>query len=470
MALATGPREKAPTPGESLLRFSQANALAKWNLTASASREPWDPTQPLALISRTEPFDAIAGDSSRASLAFEWQRRLDSGRIEAAAFASRRDVSLFSDLSRFAGETQDERYEQREQRSLFGAAVRWSGGERLGGLPSATSVSARLRSESIDAEGVMSAHGARAFDPLREDRLRQSVAGFTLENETRLVHGLKSVASVRYDGYRFGVASDLAGHGGHGSGGLVSPHLSLIAMPGTSTEVFLSTGRGYRADDPRTPGAVLDPRSGAPLGLLDPLATLATTAVGVRGEWIPKVTTSVSMFRSTADSELAFTGETGVAEFARPTVRQGVQASLRYAPTPWLAFDIRAAVLRARFGDGAHEYIPGAAERNASAGATLKVLNGWNASLFVSYFGARAPVDDEGARLKSTTSVNARLSRNLTKSTRVTFDVFNVFDQRGGDIDYFSTTRVWSQPGAGDSFLFNPAEPRGFRIKFRTTF
>src|SRR5687768_5776278 len=156
MAFATG-REKPPAAGESVLRFSQANALAKWNLTASASRKPWDPTQPFGFISRNEPLDAVAGDASRASLAFEWQRRLESSRIEAAAFASHRDVSLFPDLSRFDGPAHDERYEQREQRSLFGAAVRWSGGEHIAGLPSATTVSARVRSEAIDAEGLMSA-------------------------------------------------------------------------------------------------------------------------------------------------------------------------------------------------------------------------------------------------------------------------------------------------------------------------
>ena len=116
------------------------------------------------------------------------------------------------------------------------------------------------------------------------------------------------------------------------------------------------------------------------------------------------------------------------------------------------------------------EYIPFAAERNASAGATLRVPNGWSASLFVSSFGRRQTIEEDSLRLKASSFVNARLSRNLSKKTRVSFDVFNVFDRRVDNVDYFSTTRVWNQPGAADNFLFSPLEPRGFRAKLRITF
>jgi len=105
-----------------------------------------------------------------------------------------------------------------------------------------------------------------------------------------------------------------------------------------------------------------------------------------------------------------------------------------------------------------------------SAGATMKAPNGWSASLFVSSLDSRQILEDDPARRKSSSFVNARLSRNLSRQTRISVDVFNVFDHRSGNVDYFVTTRVWAQPGAGDNFLFNPAEPRGFRIKLRTTF
>ena len=110
-----------------------------------------------------------------------------------------------------------------------------------------------------------------------------------------------------------------------------------------------------------------------------------------------------------------------------------------------------------------------ATESNASAGATVRVPSGWSASLYLSSLGNKT-LEQDAAQLKSSTFVNARLSRNLTKNTRVSLDVFNIFNRSAGEVDYFSTTRTWNQPGAGDNFLFNPAEPRGFRIKLRTTF
>ena len=118
---------------------------------------------------------------------------------------------------------------------------------------------------------------------------------------------------------------------------------------------------------------------------------------------------------------------------------------------------------------GAREYLRSTTERNASAGATLHAPSGWTASLFVSSFRPDA-LQDDTARLKPSSFVNARLSRKLSKNTRVSFDVFNIFDRRADNADYFSTSRAWNQPGASDNFLFNPAEPRGFRIKLRTAF
>jgi hypothetical protein len=285
----------------------------------------------------------------------------------------------------------------------------------------------------------------------------------------RLGRGLRATGSLRYDAYRFGVRSDLDRHTGALSGSIAAPYVSLIAnLPGGS-EFFLSTGRGFAPDDPRAPGAAIDPRNGTPLGRLDPLATMQTTQAGVRSTWIAGVSTTVSLFRLKSERELLLTGDTGLTELLQGVVRQGVQLEARYEPARWLTLDLQAWALRAHLAaDGARDFP--AAERGASAAATMRVPNGWTASLLVNYLGRRPVAEDGGASLRASSFVNARLARSLGKSTRVTFDVFNVFDRRMRDVDYLSTTRVWNTSGATDSFLFNPAEPRGFRIKLRTTF
>ena len=66
--------------------------------------------------------------------------------------------------------------------------------------------------------------------------------------------------------------------------------------------------------------------------------------------------------------------------------------------------------------------------------------------------------------------MNARVLHRLSKRTRLTFDVFNVFNQRVGDIDHFAASRLAAPAGSAENYLFHPAEPRGFRLRLRTTF
>jgi hypothetical protein len=150
-----------------------------------------------------------------------------------------------------------------------------------------------------------------------------------------------------------------------------------------------------------------------------------------------------------------------------PASALGVRAGLRYEPFHWLSLELSAASMRPAAGTlGDRAPAP-----RALAGATLRSPDGWSASLFVSYLGQRQLVEDESVRWRSTSLVNARFSRSLTSSTRLTFDVFNVFDERMTDLGYFETSRLWSTTaGTTRNFLFHPAEPRSFRILLRATF
>jgi hypothetical protein len=95
-------------------------------------------------------------------------------------------------------------------------------------------------------------------------------------------------------------------------------------------------------------------------------------------------------------------------------VETRVQATFRYAPTPWLSLHLDAALQRARFADGLLKPIPGAARRYGQAGATLRPGGGWNASVFVTSFGARPSTDDDPARVRSASFVSGRITRYLS--------------------------------------------------------
>jgi hypothetical protein len=166
---------------------------------------------------------------------------------------------------------------------------------------------------------------------------------------------------------------------------------------------------------------------------------------------------SGAAWRATADSEVTLLGG-------------GLHATLHVDLASWLALDFDAAAIRARRADGSGGAMAGAVSRYGQAGATVRPARGWNASLFVTSFDARPSTDDDAMRVRSSSFVSGRITRHLGKSTRVSLDMFNLFDKRTGNIDHFSATRLWSYPGAADNFLFYPGESRGMRLRLRTTF
>ncbi len=104
------------------------------------------------------------------------------------------------------------------------------------------------------------------------------------------------------------------------------------------------------------------------------------------------------------------------------------------------------------------------------AGATLRNLNGWSASLFVSRAAAGKYADDETLRLPDSTSVNARLARRVARSTTLTLDAFNLFDSHGTALDEFVAANLWSPGGMPQDYLVHPGERRGVRLGIRWTF
>jgi hypothetical protein len=135
----------------------------------------------------------------------------------------------------------------------------------------------------------------------------------------------------------------------------------------------------------------------------------------------------------------------------------------------WISLELGGVALRMDAGDRRLALVHAEAPLGL-AGATVKAP-GWRASLFVTYLGPREAVEDESVQWRPTSFVNARLTHTLSKTARLTFDVFNIFDRRVDDLDYFAASRLRSSAtGPAQNYLFHPGEPRGFRILLRKTF
>ena len=446
-------------------RFELSNGTAfdRWRLTAGSSRDS-DEVGP-ASFPRFDWTVAHASDLARANLAFDWQRRFGGGMLGASAFASGTRGDFGDAPASALGSVPGERiFQQRSRESAFGGSVSWLGATRLPGLFATHAASLRLKSAGHDWQsGATDERGE--LQPTRHDRLGESAATFDLASDIALAHGVRAAAGVRYDSYRSAVRSDALADSGNVEASLVSPRFRL-GLPMGRSEAFLAISRGFSGDDTRS-ATLIDPRTKAPVARLDPLATVESFQVGFRGHWLPGADTSVSMFRMKASDEIFLAGENTVTEFSRPTVRQGIQGAVRYEPYRWLSVDLQAASLTARFADGANEDVPGAAQRIVSAAATVRGSHGWSGSLLANSLGKRG---DGYAGMRDSTFVNAQLARKLSRDTRVSLDLFNVFGHPLRDVDYLATTRLWSQPPSGDAMLPGPAQPRGVRLQLRVRF
>ena len=104
------------------------------------------------------------------------------------------------------------------------------------------------------------------------------------------------------------------------------------------------------------------------------------------------------------------------------------------------------------------------------AGATLRNLNGWSASLFVSRAARDDSSGDESMTLADSTAVNARLARRVARHATLTLDAFNLFDTRPAPTDAFAASKLWSPGGVPEDYLVHPGERRGVRLGIRWSF
>lgn len=162
-----------------------------------------------------------------------------------------------------------------------------------------------------------------------------------------------------------------------------------------------------------------------------------------------------------AGSALAAAGAHAQERSWRSLAEPGALAAL--LGSSWASLEIGSAVSEPATFPGS-----GPAPRLAIAGATVRDLDGWSASLFVTH--AIADPAGEPVRLADSTAVNARLARRIGHGTTVMLDLFNVLDRRESGLDAFVAASRWSSGGMPDDYLVHPGEARGLRLGIRKTF
>jgi outer membrane receptor protein involved in Fe transport len=296
--------------------------------------------------------------------------------------------------------------------------------------------------------------------------VQESSAGLFFENATQWAEKFRTVAGLRLDAYAFKVASNITANSGKTRAQMSSPKLALIFGPWAKTEYFINYGQGFHSNDARGTTETLTPREGLATTPVTPLVKTQGGEVGVRTEIIPGLQSSFALWRLAIASELVFSGDAGDTSPSRPSRRYGIEWNNHYAASRWLLLDADFAVSRARYSqdDPVGNYIPGSVERVASAGLSFSEYRSWFGRLQLRYFGPRPLIEDNSVRSGGTFLTSARLGYKLDARTRVLADVFNLFNRKASDIDYYYASQLRGEAAPVNGIVFHPVEPRTLRV------
>ena len=465
-----------------VLRYSRGNSQNAFSLTGLFYHADWTSTDQVpqraidsGLISRfgfIDPTDA--GRTARYSVVADYQRTSATALTRATAYVSKYRLNLFSNFTYALDDPdQGDQFEQADRRWVTGGRVSQTRKMHWGNRLGENTFGIQVRNDDIGVVGLYHTAARVRLSTTREDAVRQTSLGAFAENETRWLPWFRTTAGLRVDGYWFDVASNDAANSGTENSGLVSPKGGAIFGPWRNTELYVNAGTGFHSNDARGATITRDPVTGEPAERVTPLVRAKGIEAGFRTIAIPHVQTTLTVWRLDLGSELLFVGDAGTTEASRPSRRYGIEWTnyLRLSPT-WTA-DADLAWSHSRFTDAdpVGNFIPGSAQVVASLGLTAEATRGVFGSIRLRYFGPRPLVEDDSVQSKATTLVNAQLGYHITSRVHALLDVFNLFDSKSSDIDYFYASRLPGEPNAGiDDFHLHPTLPRSVRAVLRIQF
>jgi len=481
-----------------VLRYSRGDQQNGFSITAMAYNGKWNSTDQVAkravdsgLISRYGSLDSSdGGESHRYSLSAEWQRTAENSITKANAYIFDYALNLFSNFTYYLDDpVNGDQFEQADKRVVSGlnTSQEWLG--KLAGHDMSNTVGVQVRNDNIAKVALYSTAHRQILSTTSQDHVTQTSVGAYFENHFQWMEKFRSVAGIRTDFYRFHVVSDLPENSGDDTDVIASPKLSLIFGPWANTEYYINAGYGFHSNDGRGTTITVDPKAfksdptcatlpasdpnTCRVSKVDPLVHTKGAEVGTRTAIIPHLQNELTFWILDIDSELVFTGDAGTTEPSRPSRRLGVEFANYYTPVPWFTLDADFAYANARFTDSdpVGDRIPGSPEGIISAGAAVDNLSGFLGSLRLRYFGPRPLIEDNSVRSKSSTLVDARVGYEFYKNWRVLLDVFNLFDSKVSDVDYYYTSRLQGESLAGVNDIHtHPEDPREFRVTLAATF
>ncbi len=488
-----GPWVQAENLGKlnGLLRYSQGTKDNGWSLAAIAYKAQWSSTDQVPqraidqeIISRYGNLDpSDGGQTHRYSLSGEWSQKVDHHWTRANAYVIDYGLNLWSNFTFCTlgcNPGPGDQFEQADQRKVYGlnAARTWYG-DWVGKAADFT-LGMQSRYDDIGNVGLYATTARSRWATVRQDKVKAGNISLYGENQIQWLEKFRSIFGLREDFYSFAVSSNTPQNSGKVGANIASPKLALIFGPWDKTEYYANFGYGFHSNDARGVTVKVnpdfrDPSFAAAVDSSTPLVRAKGYELGVRSAIVPRLQTSLALWRLNLASELVFAGDAGTTAPSYPSRRSGIEWANYWTPVSSLTVDADIALSRARYSaidptQVPGYYIPGSIEKTASVGISYDGGARWSGGVRLRYFGPRPLIEDNAVRSAASTLVNLRTSYKFDSRLKLSFDVLNLFNSKVSDIDYYYASQLRNEIAPVNDIHTHPAEPRIFRLSLRVGF
>jgi len=478
--------------GDGTMTLLAMGYYGQWNATNQVPQRAIDSGQ-IGYFGSLSPSDG--GSTQRYTLSAEWEGDAAGGRLRAGVYAVNYTLDLFSNFTLYLEDpVNGDQMEQMERRWYWGTSGSWSFKPSVPGMDLAWRWGWDGRVDDISPVGLYHTVDRQRIGTWSRDDVRQANGALWAEVDARFTPWLRAVLGLRGTGYYFDVESNDPANSGTRTPALLLPKATVTLGPWAKTEVFFNFGEGYHSNDARGVTATVDAKTGQQIVPVTPLPKSLGAEVGVRTVIVPHLQTSLDLWVLYLDSELVWSGDDGTTEPSAPTRRLGIEWANSYQPLRWLIFDLNVAWSQAVFtqddpgtGELAGQPVPEAIAWTVAAGATVRDLGPWSASLFLRYFGPRVlctegtcggsggPANGTPIRSSASTLLNGEVTYKVTRGVKLGLEVLNILDAKVNDIAYYYQSRLKTEspsqyPDGIWDYMVHPSEPREFRGTVTVTF
>lgn len=466
-----------------LLRYSWSDAADLIEASAMAYSGRWNSSDQVpqraidsGLIGRFGEIDPTdGGRSHRNSLVASWRHAGDNTVSRVEAYISDSFLDLFSNFTYFLVDpVNGDQFHQVDKRVVTGlrASGRWSGD--WGGRRVEAEAGLQVRHDNIENVDLYHTRARQILSTVQEGRVLQTSEALYLQTKVQWSSAVRTSLGLRQDQFQFQVRSNDPANSGQVQDRITSPKASLAFGPWRETEYYLSYGEGFHSNDARgtTLTQVVDPSTHQPVhqDRVTPLVRAKGYEIGLRSAWVPGWQTTFALWRLDLGSELTFSGDEGTTAAGRPSRRQGVEWNNEVQLSSRLTLNADLAYSRARYADHdpLGDFVPQAIAGVGVVGLAWQAGAKIRLSLLDRYFGPRVLREDDRVRSRSSNLVQVQARWEATAHLTLTAEVFNLFNARAADIDYFYRSRLPGEPAQGlEDLHTHPVEPSTLRVGLR---